>query len=114
MVDIKDIRQKAKEKTVNFLSETYRIWLPLIASAAIIWWFEELNIRYEGADWLRTLAKIKHLSIGFIFAHVSWSFVFLYVKMWELLLTDRESFRFVILARSGYYSLCVLAASMGL
>lgn len=101
-------------KTSHFLWETYRLWVPLVLAGLILWYFEALNDRYQGEDWLRSLAKLKHMSLGFIFGHVTWSVGFPYLKCLSLFKGDKETFRAVIQARVFYYSACVLAAVMGL
>ena len=101
-------------KASHFLWETYRLWVPLVLAGMILWYFDALNNQYQGEAWLRSLANIKHMSLGFIFGHMTWSLGFPYIETLSLFEADKETFRAVIQARMLYYSACVLAAVMGL
>ncbi|HZY30818.1 MAG TPA: hypothetical protein VFF86_04165 [Candidatus Methylomirabilis sp.] len=101
-------------KASHFLWETYRIWPAILIVAFNFWYFERLNLNHEGAEWLRTLAKLNTGAAGVIFAHVSWSLLFPYVRTWTLLLKKPDVFCYVILARAIYYGLVVYGVLAGL
>jgi len=103
-----------RDRLAHFLWELSRVFWPLLTCLLVLWWFETLRLRYDGADWLRTLAKLNHVALGVIAAHVSWSTLFPYLDMRGLLRSYPAQFRATILARAIYYGAVVLALALGL
>ncbi|MCI0658880.1 MAG: transglycosylase SLT domain-containing protein, partial [Acidobacteria bacterium] len=100
--------------TTHFFWETWRVFWPLVTCLLIAYWFEDLREQYDGADWLRTLAKLNHVALGIIAGHVAWSTLFPYVKMRTLMEQKPEQFKAVVLARALFYGLVTIALAFGL
>jgi hypothetical protein len=109
-----ELRKTAAKKSKHLLWETYRVWPAIAIVGFNFWYFERLNLWYEGAEWVRTLAKLNTGAAGVIFAHVSWSLLFPYVRARTLLTAKPTVFTYVILARAIFYGLVVYGVLVGL